>query len=534
MAKWNHLSGTTEFVPVGTSDSVPTPPFGASILFINKDDNYSLWMKRSDGTSVNTGSGYTLPVATALILGGVKQGANTTIAPDGTLSVAAPYVLPAATALTIGGVKPGTGLSVLPDGTLNATAGITDVTGNALFVDAVNGNDGTATTDSLVNKYQTINAAVAAAGSGDVIVVYPGTYNGTTNMYKDGVTFYFYPGANVVGAGVLFAPPAAAQTCKVYGSGNFTSTGTSVLGSNVQATFYMEAYDIVGERNTIEVRQGFIEVHGHNIISNTTGAINIQDSAVAGNRAIVTANDIQSFTGNAGNNPTINVVTGGPGYQGYFRIVANRILGTPNGTAEVISMDNYIVPGGATIEIIANTIEAVNTGGSSPVAAFFWHNNTKTIIKADIITVGSRPGIITYGNNTGSEIIVDGNITSVSGDCLNIDGTGTGDIVRHNGTLKSTGAAQVVTLGGSSTKLYLNGVCQNTFATGIGINKTVPSPTAELIVNDLTVITNAGASYNAPAPDTIIVRHSSASNVAATNITNAITGSAFFTDAAIQ
>ena len=35
-------------------------------------------------------SAYTLPAATATVLGGVKQGSNTTIAADGTISVAAP------------------------------------------------------------------------------------------------------------------------------------------------------------------------------------------------------------------------------------------------------------------------------------------------------------------------------------------------------------------------------------------------------------------------------------------------------------
>lgn len=39
-----------------------------------------------DFLSYATGGSYTLPVATSTILGGVKQGANVTIAPDGTIS----------------------------------------------------------------------------------------------------------------------------------------------------------------------------------------------------------------------------------------------------------------------------------------------------------------------------------------------------------------------------------------------------------------------------------------------------------------
>lgn len=46
------------------------------------------------------GSSYTLPVATASVLGGCKQGSNVTISGDGTLSVAAPVTTLAATAIT--------------------------------------------------------------------------------------------------------------------------------------------------------------------------------------------------------------------------------------------------------------------------------------------------------------------------------------------------------------------------------------------------------------------------------------------------
>lgn len=84
----------------------------------------------SDGTlSAAGGTGgaaYTLPPASASTLGGVKQGVNITIASDGTISAASStgsYTLPAATATTLGGVKPGTGLAIASDGTLSTTGG---------------------------------------------------------------------------------------------------------------------------------------------------------------------------------------------------------------------------------------------------------------------------------------------------------------------------------------------------------------------------------------------------------------------------
>jgi hypothetical protein len=54
-----------------------------------------------------------LPIATGSTIGGVKQGANITIAADGTISGVNSYVLPNATTSTLGGVIVGTGLSAL-------------------------------------------------------------------------------------------------------------------------------------------------------------------------------------------------------------------------------------------------------------------------------------------------------------------------------------------------------------------------------------------------------------------------------------
>lgn len=68
---------------------------------------------------------YTLPIATPTVLGGVKIGANVTVQPDGTISVAPPssYTLPIASAAVLGGIKVGANLSIAGDGTLSATGG---------------------------------------------------------------------------------------------------------------------------------------------------------------------------------------------------------------------------------------------------------------------------------------------------------------------------------------------------------------------------------------------------------------------------
>lgn len=70
------------------------------------------------------GGGYTLPIASDTVLGGIKVGANLTIDPDGTLNAEAgsSYELPTASDTVLGGVKVGDGLSIDGSGVLSAGA----------------------------------------------------------------------------------------------------------------------------------------------------------------------------------------------------------------------------------------------------------------------------------------------------------------------------------------------------------------------------------------------------------------------------
>ena len=62
---------------------------------------------------------YTLPNASATVLGGIKVGDNLTIDSNGVLSAQDSYELPKATATVLGGVKVGSNLAVTSDGTLS-------------------------------------------------------------------------------------------------------------------------------------------------------------------------------------------------------------------------------------------------------------------------------------------------------------------------------------------------------------------------------------------------------------------------------
>lgn len=75
-----------------------------------------------NGSVVGSGGGYTLPTASATVLGGIKVGANLSIDGNGVLSANADaYTLPVATPSVLGGVKVGSGLSIDGSGVLSAT-----------------------------------------------------------------------------------------------------------------------------------------------------------------------------------------------------------------------------------------------------------------------------------------------------------------------------------------------------------------------------------------------------------------------------
>lgn len=85
-------------------------------------------------------------------------------------------------------------------------------------------------TAGIPTYYSTIEAAVTAATSGDLIVVYPGSYTisttATNGIAKSGVDFYFHSGASVTKttSGHIFSDNGFTNNSNVYGYGTFTKT----------------------------------------------------------------------------------------------------------------------------------------------------------------------------------------------------------------------------------------------------------------------------------------------------------------------
>jgi hypothetical protein len=181
--------------------------------------------------------GYTLPVAAATVLGGVKQGSNVTIAGDGTLSVAAPYTL------TSGGIATALGYTPQASGSY-ITALTGDVTasgpGSAITTLKSTGTAGTYAYPSSVTTDAQGRVSGIVAGSAPT----GGTVT-SVGLSLPGLLFNAtVPGSPVTTSGTL-APTLATQTAGTVLAGPATGaaaaptfTGSPTLSGTLTAAGY--------------------------------------------------------------------------------------------------------------------------------------------------------------------------------------------------------------------------------------------------------------------------------------------------------
>lgn len=95
---------------------------------------------------------YSLPTASASVLGGIKVGANLSIDGNGVLSAGNSYVLPTASATVLGGIKVGTNLSIDANGVLSSTDTNTTYANFTRTVSGLVPNPGGATTNRYLRE----------------------------------------------------------------------------------------------------------------------------------------------------------------------------------------------------------------------------------------------------------------------------------------------------------------------------------------------------------------------------------------------
>jgi hypothetical protein len=112
------------------------------------------------------------------------------------------------------------------------------LSGNTLWVDSINGNDSSGARGNALLPFLTVAAALAAASSGDTVVIRPGTYAVTASILKNGVNIFAW-GATITMTGVALqagqlSDGGSAITCNVYG-GNYSRTESVDSGDGVHA-----------------------------------------------------------------------------------------------------------------------------------------------------------------------------------------------------------------------------------------------------------------------------------------------------------
>lgn len=291
--------------------------------------------------------------------------------------------------------------------------------GLALWVDSVNGNDGTAVRGDFTKPYLTINAAVTAALAGDLVHVRPGAYTATASMSKDNIAVYSDPGVTISYNTTIFQTLTNSTSYSFRGYANLIATGSSARILNISGgtgtSFYLEFNNhsasaamssfgtlINGAANvTLFVRQDL----GFNCSS---GGVAFGNS-FTGSRFI---GMIVGGVSNSGTGYAFQVRQAGAGGSAYLK--ATTISATGGGAA--VSNDQTA----STFYIEADVISGNSAGLSST-------SSGTMVVRAKAISASAGPGISCTSSGT---IQVNG--------CDSISGT-TAGVSLSNGTVNIVG-----------------------------------------------------------------------------------------------
>ena len=267
----------------------------------------------------STAAAYTLPVATASVLGGVKSGANVTIAADGTISVAAPntYTLPVATSTVLGGVKQGAGTSIAVDGTISVTTvgGVSSVSTQtgAVVIQASDANTGSgtslitnsgATTGNITLKRLVAgtNITIGADGNGNLqINNSAATYTlpaATTSVLGgvkagSGLSVAVDGTLSVTALGGVSSVSGLTGAVTVQATDNNTATGVSLIANSGSTTANIKLLRLVAGTNTTIAP----DASGNLVVSSTASGGGVTSVSTLTGAVVVQATNNNAATG---------------------------------------------------------------------------------------------------------------------------------------------------------------------------------------------------------------------------------------------
>jgi hypothetical protein len=178
--------GSTDFVPEGTTNLYHTTARAAAAAvdavtwttLTGKPTFSAVATSGAYADLTGTPAAYSLPTASATVLGGVKIGSGISIDGDGVISASAGYTLPNATTSTLGGVIVGAGLGV-SSGTVSVTYGTTAGT-------ACEGNDARLS-DARTPISHAASHQTGGADAINPVIVTPSSLSANQNDYAPGV-----------------------------------------------------------------------------------------------------------------------------------------------------------------------------------------------------------------------------------------------------------------------------------------------------------------------------------------------------------
>jgi len=213
--------------------------------------------------------------------------------------------------------------------------------GNLIFVDAVNGSDSTGTAGRADLPFLTCTAALAAASSGDLIVVRPGDYSGESALAgADGVNWLFLDGATSPSFNV-----SGAFTFTIDGDvGGFLSMATSAVSVTLNGSVGSYVSVTNGNLNINQAEWSHDGTTREPIYLGASGSLNLRDSNV-------------TSTESGG-----SVVLFGSGWSGSFFGKNSELIATTVATNEATNGVSYSAPNTGTVQLKDCTIITAQDG----------------------------------------------------------------------------------------------------------------------------------------------------------------------------
>ena len=348
----NVVPATSNNLTLGTATSVWKTLYlgsdglqiGGNVLTVNQGD------LTLNGSPISS-SGYTLPVASDTVLGGVKIGSGITIDGYGVISTSqTPYTLPVASDTVLGGVKIGNGIQIDAQGVISPFIG-----------------------EGSFNVSAPTSAAYIIDGMPDPSLVLMRGFKYTFNISTAGHPFWI---TSVAGA----YNPSNVYSSGVTNNGTVSGTLTFVVPPNAPDTlFYVCQYH-----------------------PTMTGAISIRNSSAGSNTGDFLFTNTTMLVTNAGSLSIVSDSAINLGTSSTFFTVngTSRLLQVPNGGGIVApsSGDTFFIRNVSQIQFADNTVQTTAAaGGTGAVSSLTNNGNVVSLSSTGTTTF---PGPVLLGGKS--------------------------------------------------------------------------------------------------------------------------------------